>query len=204
MKRFMVFCLLFLGLCGCVDKHPYKYVINNNIKNPNKETSNWQVQEVKNGTDLPMPPEKKDNLTKEIIEYLKMRGFSVSKVGQDTLYNETNSFLIKPKIIQTMAQISHNEAGWHGATEDPLNFWSHFSPGTVIERVEGSVPALSLYVEIYSAGQKYYENAGGIELEGKYNKYSFRMTLKDELVSDNDRFINAMDIAFKPLLEAVK
>ena len=204
MKYFTILCLAILSICGCVDKHPYKYSISEEITKTNKEISNWKIQEIKNGTDLPMSPEKKSELTDQIYNYLKTNGFNISKLGQDAQKSGNNIFIIKPKIIQTMAQISQNMAGWHGTSEDPLNFWSHFSGGNGMQFVNGTAEALSLYIEIYSGDKKYYENAGGIELVGKFNKYSFRTTNKLKLVEDNKKFQKAIDIAFKPLIDTVR
>jgi hypothetical protein len=204
MKYFTILCLTILSLCGCVDKHPYKYSISEDITKTNKEISNWQIQEIENGTNLPMSPEKKYKLTNQIHNYLKTKGFNTSSLSQGTPNSASNIFVIKPKIIQTMAQISQNMAGWHGTSEDPLNFWSHFSGGSGMQFVDGAAEALSLYIEIYSMDKKYYENAGGIELVGKFNKYSFRTTNKLEPVEDNKKFQKAISIAFKPLIDTVK
>lgn len=204
MRYFTILCLTILSLCGCVDKHPYKYSISEDITKTNKEISHWQIQEIENGTNLPMPPEKKSELTNQIHHYLKTKGFNISRLGQDAPKSGNNIFIIKPKIIQTMAQISQNMAGWHGTSEDPLNFWSHFSGRSGMPFVGGAAEALSLYIEIYSGDKQYYENAGGIELVGKFNKYSFQTTNKLELVEDNKKFQKAINIAFKPLIDSVK
>lgn len=204
MKKFGFLCLVFLFLCGCANKHPYNFLINENIVAPDKSTSVWIIYEIENSSHLSMLPEKKARLTSQISNFLKNKGFNTSKLNPDEEKNCDNCFVVKPRIIQTMAEISQNMAGWHGTTEDPLNFWSHFSPGRVRQTVHGSAEALSLYVAIFSGDKKYFENAGGIELVGKYNKFSFQTTKNKEAVLDNEKFINAMDIAFEPLIEVVK
>lgn len=204
MKRLFFLSLALVVLCGCIDKHPYKYVINENIPKPDKLNSVLQIEDIENETRLPMSQEKQDELTRQICNYLKGNGFNVARRNNNTSESCEKCFVLKPKIITAIAEISNNMAGWHGTSEDPFSFWSHFTPAINMPMFEDSVDALSLYVEINSGGQEYFENAGGIELMGKYNRYSFRTTDIKEMVSDNKKFIKAMDIAFKPLLKAVK
>jgi len=204
MKKFIFICFALVVLCGCVNKHPYQYTINDNFPEMNKSISSWNIEDIGNDSSVPMSAQKQLDLTTQIQNYLKDKGINATISNQTSNNICNNCFTVKPKIIETMAEISQNEAGWHGTSEDPLNFWSHFSGGSGMQFVDGAVPALSLYVAVYSGKQKYYENAGGIELLGKYNKFSFRMTNKKELIEDPKRFQKAMDIAFKPLMEVIK
>ena len=190
-------------LCGCVNTHPYDYIINREIQNPNKSISIWNIADIENGTTFLMTDEKKADLTNQINIYLKNYGFNANLQNSTEAEGCNNCFTVKSKLIQTMAEISQNKAGWHGTSEDPLGFWSHFSAGG-FQSIQGQAEALSLFVEIYSNDKKYFENAGGIELVGKYNKFSLQTTKKKELVSDNEKFQNALEIAFKPLIETVK
>ena len=204
MRGIILFTLAILSLSGCVNKHPYEYKISEDLSKIDIYSANWYLEKIQNESSIPMTEQKQADLTSRIDGYLKSEGFNIQQANQLPQGDCLNCFLIKPKIIQVMAKISQNEAGWHGTSEDPLNFWSHFSPGSGMQFVEGAAPALSLYVEIYSNGQKQFENAGGIELVGKYNKFSFRTTDKKELVEDPERFQKAMEIAFRPLIETGK
>ena len=204
MEKIILILLSVLVLSGCVNKHPYKYTITEDLSKTGLSTSNWYLEKIQNESSIPMTEQKQSDLTNTIDSYLKNKGFNILQANQTLPTDCQNCFVIKPKIIEVMAEISQNEAGWHGTSEDPLNFWSHFSPGSGMQFVDGAAQALSLYVEIFSNEQKHFENAGGIELVGKYNKYSFRTTNKKELVDNPERFQKTMDIAFSPILKIGK
>lgn len=200
MKKFFFIILAFAVLSGCVNKHPYHYVIDDGILEVNKSAPIWHISEIENKTSLAMSTSKKADLTNKLHKYLQQKNLKVI-ISPDTC---NDCLLVKSKIIETMAEISQNEAGWHGTSEDPLDFWSHFSVGgALMQSVNGHAPALSLYVEVFAGDKKYFENAGGVELVGKYNKFAFRTINKEELVSDSKRFDEAMEIAFGPLLSAL-
>lgn len=208
-KLFVLFFSLPIILAGCVNTHPYKYAMASGITSASKSTSNWLIASLDNGTGLPMSNENQAKLTKEIYNFLKNEGFNISFLNSNglssNLINCNNCLVIRPKIIESVVVISNNMAGWHGASEDPLSFWSHFGgKGSPMQFIEGSVPALSLYIEIYSGDKKYYRNAGGIELVGKYNRFSGRITYKDEMVADLEKYQKAITIAFMPLVTALK
>ena len=209
MRRIII--LIFsLGLIyGCVNKHPYNYEMDNSVVKPGKLNYIWQIEAIDNSTSLPMAPTKQANLTNEIYSYMNNQGFNTKLLnGGENKGNSVdkcdNCIVVKPKIIQVMAEISSNTAGWHGTSEDPLDFWSHFSPGRSFQTIEGSLPALSLLIEIKKDNMKYYENAGGIELVGKYNKFSGQLRTKEEMVSDIDAFKEAIIIALRPLIDALR
>lgn len=200
MKKFFFVLVALATLSGCVNKHPYNYVINVGISEVNKSAPIWHIAEIENNTSLAMSTSKKTDLTNRLHKYLLQKSLKVV-ISPETC---NDCLLVKSKIIETMAEMSQNEAGWHGTSEDPLDFWSHFSPGgPLMQSVNGHAPALSLYVEVFAGDKKYFENAGGIELVGKYNKFTFRTINKEEFVSDSKRFDEAMEIAFGPLLTAL-
>ncbi|WP_029909992.1 hypothetical protein [Pelobacter seleniigenes] len=205
MKNCIFLAIICLALAGCVNKHPYPYTISADLLKTDPSTANWILEDIQNDSSIPMTVQKQTDLTEKIAHYLQESGFNIINHQQFSETCHRSCFVIKPRIIETKAEISQNEAGWHGTSEDPLNFWSHFSPGRAgMQFIEGTAQALSLYVEIYVDNQKCYENAGGIELVGKYNKYSFRTTSKKELVEDPKKFQKAMEIAFKPLIEVLE
>ena len=207
MKRILLVLLSLAFISGCINKHPYKYVLNENLTNTAKPTSTWIIENIGNDTSMPMTSKKQSCLTNQIYDFLKKEGFNAQlfnlKTKQGDLENCEDCLVVKTKIIESMAQISNNKANWHGTSEDPLDFWSHFSTGG-LQFVEGKTPALSLYVEVYVDGKKHYENAGGIELVGKYNKFSGRLRTKNEIALDGKKFQKAITIAFKPLIDRFK
>ena len=204
MMRKTIFLVFFsLTLTGCVNTHPYKYTLNENIKNQDKFATIWAVEDITNDDGISLSIEKRSHLTNSVIAYLTKKGFNAVPLSQTAPQGSATTLTVHPKVINAWAEISQNTAGWHGAKESALGFWSHFYLGNTGPLItEGSIAALSLQIQIFNGDALYLDNAGGIELEAKVHRFAGTET-KTEVLSNDKKFVKAMDIAFKPLLEAL-
>lgn len=211
MNRGIVIIIL-VFLFGCVNKHPYPYKMESGLNNIARVGTEWCLVPLSKDSNLDISEDRLTLLTKSIDQYLKKCNLNTRMADPLTdksdmgisARNYCNDAVIIPKIIKTVANMDGNIAGWHGVSESGVDFWSHFSPSHNITALSGRVKAASLYVEIYSDGVKCYENAGGIELLERFNKYSMRSTPKSDLLTDDGNFLRAMEIAFKQLIDKIK
>ena len=75
-------------------------------------------------------------------------------------------------------------------------FWNNFFSQSTI--LSGTVPASSLLLSIYSTKSLVFQNAGGIELVGKIDKFSNKIDFHDELFTDSDDIERALKVVLYP------
>jgi hypothetical protein len=102
--------------------------------------------------------------------------------------------ILYPYLTVTKAIVENSGIRWHGR--------SRYVPGNI----KGSVPALSLYIEIFDTKEKLiFDNAGGIQPLSKIDYFANTKSVnKDEILKDPADLHEALEIIFQPILQKLK
>jgi hypothetical protein len=135
------------------------------------------------------------NLLKEKYDSLK------EHTKREYLSKHKVDAFVYPSVVVVKAEWRYNRAIWHGV-EEPSTGKSGFLATLAAPQAYGTLPALSLRIGIGETNDEiYYLNYGGIQLCSWVQGRTFVDVPQNQLLADETKVINSIDIAMDPLLD---